>query len=174
MEVRSSGGAGLTRLWPPAGRILWPPGASLGEVDLLALCSGRHLVVEDAPLAIRPWGPAVDLAEGRLVGPMVECEALCGQHVFYYPALLGYRGMAGVVHAFVTGCECGVAYLVETRVDGAHVIAAGGAQAVRARYDQLNGRELLVEDQGGAFIAKRLEPVRSASSDLGGGRTGGP
>lgn len=105
---------------------------------------------------------------------MVECDALCGEHVFYYPALLGYRGMEGVVHAFVTDCECGVAYLVETRADGAHCTAAGGAEAVRARYDQLIGRECLVEDQGGAFIAKRLEPVHPGSSDLGGGRTGGP
>ena len=173
VEVRLSAGPGLARLWPPSGRIVWPPGAGLGEADLIALCGGRQLIVEDAPLAIGPWGPAVDLAEGRLVGPMVECQALCGEHVFYYPALLGYSGMEGVVHAFVTDCECGVEYLVETRADGAHVIAAGGAEAVRARYDQLTGRELLVEDQVGAFVAKRLEPASSEGSGRGGGRTGG-
>jgi hypothetical protein len=55
-------------------------------------------------------------------------------------------------------CDCGVAYLIETRADGAHNKMAGDAEAIRARYEALPGLEIEIRDARGVFFAKRLEP----------------
>jgi hypothetical protein len=161
LEVRLSTRRGMPRLWPPTGRVAWPSGAPLDETGLVAFCGGSELLVEDVPLRIGPWRPATDLPEGRLVGSTVELDALCGKHVVYYPAVLASMGLRGVFHAFMTSCECGVAYLVETRPDGAHVTAdtaTSGDDAVKARYEALRGVDIEIRGAGGVFFAKRLEP----------------
>lgn|GEM_PF-943783 len=156
----------LARLWPATGSTDWPSGKPLDEADVIAFCGGRELIVEDLPLKIEPRRPATDLEESRLVGATVELDAPCGQHVVYYPAVLAGLGMRGVFHAFVTACECGIAYLVETRSDGAHFTAdtaTSGDEAVKARYEALYGVEIEIHDSGGVFLAKRLEaPVDHA------------
>ena len=87
---------------------------------------------------------------------MIELDAICGKHVIYYPALLARLAMNRTFHAFVTSCECGVAYLVETELDGAHFKVAGGGEGVQSQYDLLAGREIAVKDGGGTFVCKRL------------------
>jgi hypothetical protein len=162
LEVRLGTRRDLPRLWPRTAAVVWPAGVAVDQAAMPAFCGGHELLVEDVPLRIEPWRRATDLPESRLVGATVELDALCGKHVIYYPATLARWGIGGVFHAFVTSCECGVGYLIETRSDGAHITAdtiTNGRQAVESRYDALPGAEVEIRNPAGVFVAKRLGSV---------------
>lgn len=146
----------MPQLWPVQQRIDWPAGEPVDEDDLPRLCGGQDLIAVGGVISIRPWGPATELSESRLVRSMVELPVLCGQHVVYYPGALAQHAMRGQRHAFITSCECGTAYLVVTETDGAHCRAAGEAEAIQARYDELVGDEAVIGDEGGVFLYKHL------------------
>jgi len=96
---------------------------------------------------------------------MIELDAICGKHVIYYPAVLAQLAMNRIFHAFVTSCECGVAYLVETELDGAHFKAAGTSEAVVSRFNLLRGREMAIQDAVGILICMRLNDSTDVGSD---------
>lgn len=149
---------GMPQLWPVQRRIDWPAGRAVDDGGLLRFCGGKELVAAEDFVSIAPWRPATELAGSDPVGSLVELPAMCGKHVVYYPGVLARQGMRGYPHAFITACECGTAYLVVTEADGAHCKAAGEAEFVEARYDDLAGVEVEIEDEGGVFVCKRLTP----------------
>jgi hypothetical protein len=162
-KVELSTRQALPRLWPNSGRLHWPAGAAIDEGSLFGFCGGKDLLAT-APVVVEPWRHATDLDESRRVGSMIELDTLCGKHVVYYPAVIAHLAMSGTFHAFVTSCECGTAYLVETRPDGAHFKAAGSGADVESRYNLLAGDKLSITDAGGTFACKRL----AGSTALGG------
>jgi hypothetical protein len=105
---------------------------------------------------VRPWSQATELTASQLVGSMIELPTICGKHVAYYPAVLATEAMRGRFHAFITSCECGTAYRIETEADGAHCKAAGDPKAISEQYEALGGEEYVIEDEGGTFWCKRL------------------
>jgi hypothetical protein len=157
LQIDLSTRQGLPQLWPADHRVEWPGGTALGDDTIQAFCGGRDLQARMPHVTISRWKPATDLQDSRVVQGMVELPTICGEHVVYFPGSLAREAMAsGSHHAFVTSCECGTAYLIETEVDGAHCKSAGDAEAILAEYDALPGLELRLEDDRGVFVYKRL------------------
>jgi hypothetical protein len=90
----------------------------------------------------------------------VRLATPCGEHFVCYPAILVAEAAYGVFYTFVTRCECGKAYLVETAKDGAHFMLEAeqdeGIEALGERYDSRPGEELIFSDPRGDFVCKRL------------------
>ena len=150
---------GFAQLWPAVADIAWPPGEPVDDAGFLRLVSGKDLRVTEPHLALRPWKAATEGAPSRLVGSMIELPTICGKHVVYYPRVLVDEAMRGRFYGFMTSCECGVAYMIETEPDGAHCKAAGTPDAIGERYEALPGDEYMIEDEGGRFVYKRLAAV---------------
>jgi hypothetical protein len=134
-------------------------GASCPPVDdaaFLGFAGGKDIRSTERHINVRPWKSATELAASQLVGSMVELPTICGQHVAYYPAVLATEAMRGRFYTFMTSCECGTAYRIETEADGAHCMAAGDPGAITEQYEALRGEECLFEDEGGSFWAKLL------------------
>jgi hypothetical protein len=147
----------LPQLWPVRGRVGWPGGTIVDDAAFVCFSRGGDLRVSEPHISLRPWGPATDLAPSTVVGSMVELPLICGEHVAFYPGVLMHEATIwGRFYAFISACDCGRAYLIETEADGAHCKAAGDPAAIAARYETLPGREFLVEDDGGMFVCKRL------------------
>ena len=158
VEIGLSSRYALSNLWPAVTRAEAPPGAPIEGADLLAFCGGRGLTSTGPRVHVGPWRRATDLPDSTLAGPMVELPTICGDHVVYCPSLLARLAQRGVVHAFVTSCDCGVAYLVSTEADGAHIRAAGDRGAITTRYHDLAGEDIVIRDAAGTFDCKRLGP----------------
>jgi hypothetical protein len=157
LEMNLSTQVRLSRLWPNDGApIVWPGGIPVGDAAFLRLSGGKEIRSEEPHLVLRPWTAATELAESRAVGSMVELDMICGEHVTYYPGALVDEAMRGRFYAFVTSCECGVTYLIETKSDGAHCKGSGTGDAVGRRYAALPGDERIIEDQNRFFFCKVL------------------
>jgi hypothetical protein len=156
LEVEVVKRDGFAPLWPSDTDLDWPTGAAVDDTALVPLAAAKHLQVTEPRLSIRPWKPATELPTSRMVGTMIELPTICGAHVVYYPAMLGGSAMRGRFHAFMTSCECGTAYLIETAADGAHCTVAGEPSVIAERYEALVGEEIVVEDPCGRFWCKRL------------------
>jgi hypothetical protein len=148
----------LPQLWPATGPVAWPGGAVVDDEAFLNFASGKELCSAEPQIAVRPWKAATDLADSRAVGGMVKLPTICGKHVVYYPAGLVDEAMHGRFYAFMTSCECALAYLIQTEPDGAHCKAADTAEVISELYESLPGEECVIEDEYGAFPCKRLEP----------------
>ncbi len=70
--------------------------------------------------------------------------------------MLATEAMRGRFYAFITPCECGTAYRVETEADGAHCKAAGDPAAISEQYEALLGQEYVINDKAGSFWCKPL------------------
>jgi len=57
--------------------------------------------------------------------------------------------------SFMTSCDCGLAYVVETALDGAHSKAAGSPPQISDLYQALSGDEYSIADENGLFFYKR-------------------
>jgi len=147
---------GFAQLWPVAGDIAWPPGQAVNDAAFLPLAAGKDLHVAQPHLTLQPWKPATELAASQLVGSMIELPTICGKHVAYYPAMLATEAMRGRFYAFITSCECGTAYRIETEADGAHCKAAGDPAAISEQYEALPSEEYVINDKGGSFWCKLL------------------
>jgi hypothetical protein len=156
----------LARIWPRTDAAVRAEGSPLDDHELLAFTSGRDISVELPHTSLRPWKPATELARSRAVGQMVELPTICGEHVVYYPSLLAQEALRGHFVAFITSCECGTAYIIQSEADGAHCKEADSSDVIQALYDALPGDEYLIEDESGQFLCKRLT---SESADAGGG-----
>jgi hypothetical protein len=146
----------MTALWPTVTTIDAGRMTPLNEDSVLSLSGGKELQPRDARFTLGPWRPATDLNASRPVGSMVELPTICGKHVVYYPRILVWEALEGRFHVFASSCECGLAYLIETRADGAHCTKAGDPQPIAAAYDAIQGRELSLADHNGLFVVKAL------------------
>jgi hypothetical protein len=131
----------LEDLWPTDGDVQVDGRRQLEGMQVAELGRGKHFVVRDRELTLRPWKPATELDESNLVGSMVELPALCGKHVTYYPAVLVEEAQRGRFYWFITTCACDLAYLVHTESDGAHTKSHGTFDKVAAQYASLPGRQ---------------------------------
>ena len=150
----------LNQIWPGVEDVESLTLSEVSDEDFLVLAHGRQFTVAEPELTLGPMKSLMESPASRLFGSMVEMPAPCGKvHVVYYPAMLAEEGMRGRAHWFMTACECGVAYLVHTERDGAHVKSAGEPDRIEAEYKALAGRELML--RGGAdgnFVCKQDEP----------------
>lgn len=147
---------GLPRLWPAQGPVGWPDGMVVNDVSFLDVAGARKLRSGEPPMQVRPWSPATELPASQAVGEVVQLPTICGKHVVYYPASLIAEAMRGRFFAFATGCECPMAYLIETEPDGAHCKAADTAEVIAELYEQLSGEEYEIGSSVGVFWCKRL------------------
>jgi hypothetical protein len=145
---------GLSPIWPMANDEI-TSSSSVNERDLLDLASGKIVGVANPHLQVRPWKPATELAQSELIGSMIELPLACGKHAAYYPSVLAAEGMAGHSASFMTSCGCGLAYVVETALDGAHSKAAGSPREISDLYQSLSGDEYSIADENGLFFYKR-------------------
>jgi len=156
LQVNITARDGFASVWPVTRDIAWPPGPAVDDAAFLRIAGGKDLHVAEPHLKLQPWKPATELHRSRLVGSMIELPTICGKHVVNYPAVLVEEAMCGRFYAFITSCECGAAYSIETEADGAHCKTAGDPAAITEQYEALNGVEYLIEDEGGSFWCKRL------------------
>jgi hypothetical protein len=146
---------GFPQLWPPLGTMAWPPDGCVNDEDLLRVNKGLNLVTQLANVTLAPWRPATDLERSTLHGSLVKLPTPCGEHSVFYPSELAEAALQGEFHAFLTSCECGKTYLVETERDGAHFKTEGEAAAISSLYEALPGTEFTIEDGAGQFVFKQ-------------------
>jgi hypothetical protein len=147
---------GLPQIWPHAGPAVWPDGTAVDDTAFLDVVGARTLRSAEPPIQLSPWTPATELPASQAVGDMVELPTICGKHTVYYPASLIAEAMRGRFYAFATGCECPMAYLIQTEPDGAHCKAADPAAAIAELYEDLPGEEYEIHSNDGVFWCKRL------------------
>ncbi|MEV6012389.1 hypothetical protein AB0M29_37020 [Streptomyces sp. NPDC051976] len=146
----------LPQLWPTTGPVTWPRGAPVVDAGFLGFAGGKDLQSTEHQIQVLPWKPATDLPQSRAVDGMVELPVACGQHMVYYPARLADEAVHGRFYAFGTACECSTAYMIHTEPDGAHCKAIGTAEGISNLYENLAGEEIMIRDQHGWFLCKRL------------------
>lgn len=156
LQIEVSTEQALPQLWPATGPVAWPGGAPVDDADFLGFAGGKNIRSAERHIEVRPWKSATELAASQLVGSMIELPTICGKHVVYYPAVLVEEAMGGRFYAFITSCECGTAYRIETEADGAHCKSAGDPAAITEQYEALPGDEYVIEDEGGSFWCKRM------------------
>ena len=146
----------LAQIWPVERSVDWPAGADLGDDAFHQFTRGEELGPQEAFMSLSPWKAATELAASRMVGTLVELPTACGKHVVYYPAALAEEAQHGRFYAFITSCECDMAYLICAEPDGAHMKMAGAAEGVTDAYESLAGIEREVVDANGQFTCKEL------------------
>jgi hypothetical protein len=148
---------GLVSLWPSAAPAAWPSQTFVDDAKFVRLSKGLELVSQLANVSLAPWRPAVDLPRSTFAGSLVRLPTPCGEHFVFYPADLEVAGLAGDYHTFLTYCECGQAYLVQTQADGAHFKAEGSLEAMAAAYENLSGDEFIIQSDVGQFVFKQVD-----------------
>jgi hypothetical protein len=156
LQVAVSTRQALPQLWPATGPVAWPGGVPVEDAAFLGFAGGRDIRSTEQYIEVRPWKSATELAANQLAGSMIELPTICGKHVVYCPAVLATEAMPGRFYTFITSCECGNAYRIETEADGAHCKAAGDPAVIGKQYKALPGEEYVIEDEGGSFWCKRL------------------
>lgn len=146
---------GFAKLWPNGEPVTWPTQTPIDDRRFIRLSKGLELVSEVAGVSLAPWRPAVDLERSTAVESLVQLPTPCGEHFVFYPMDLAVAGASGDHLTFMTSCECGKSYLVETENDGAHFKAEGTAEAVSAAYEELVGEEFAITDAAARFFFKR-------------------
>ncbi|NMP23503.1 hypothetical protein [Sulfobacillus harzensis] len=147
---------GFARIWPPSGPIGWPLKDAMSHQEWRQAQRGGNLKPADGNVDLRPWDAAVNLPPSRLVAGMVQLPTMCGKHYVFYPSVLVAEASRGRFYRFMTMCECGVAYLVETEEDGAHCKEADDPEVILRIYESLEGDEVEFRDHGGVFTCKRI------------------
>ena len=156
LDLDLDAGDGLVPIWPPAATVEWPPASAVGDAEYQRIALGQNLSTTIPQTSICPWSPAVDLPQSQLNGGRIEMPTTCGRHTIFYPLLLAEEAVRrGREHVFATACECGTAYLIRTKVDGAHVEVSGNPEAVMKEYDEEPGVEIVVVDECGSFFCKK-------------------
>ena len=147
---------GMPQLWPSLGPASWPFGQPCTAASFLSVADGKMLRSTAERVELRPWTPASELPQSDAARGMVELPTLCGKHSVFYPSPLVEEAARGRFYAFATMCECPVAYLIQTELDGAHCSAADEPDVISEVYESLPGEEVLLGDHDGAFVCKRL------------------
>lgn len=152
----------MPKLWPSRAPVEWPNGQPCGEDGFQGFADGDRLESTVDHVTLRPWTHASQLAQSTIDNGSVKLPALCGHHSIRYPGALLREALAGGRYAFVSACECPTAYLIYMETDSAHFRAAGEWTGISQMYEDLAGEELLIEDDLGFFICKRLPAAEPA------------
>lgn len=147
---------GMPQIWPCHAPAPWPTGQPCREDRLTRLADGNLLRSATEDVELCAWSPATQLPQSTVVDGKIKVPTVCGKHSYYYPQALLAEAHHGRYYAFVTGCECPVAYLIHMEADGVHCRAAGEPTGVSAMYEDLPGEEFILRDHAGEFICKRL------------------
>lgn len=156
LEVDVTMDLGMPQLWPSHVSVSWPAGQPCTEASFLRFADVKMLRSTFEHVELRPWTPAAELPPSAIVDGKVRLPALCGKHALYYPIALLEEAFRGRFYAFATGCECPIAYLIQTESDGAHCKAAGALDGISEMYERLPGDEVFIRDETGGFVCKRL------------------
>jgi hypothetical protein len=148
--------AGFVAVWPYAAPVAWPSQPLVDDARFVRLSKGLEVVSQLANVSLAPWRPAVDLPHSTFDGSLVRLPTPCGKHFVIYPPELEFAAFAREYHAFMTSCECGKTYLVQTEADGAHFKAEGTLEAVGAIYERLPGDEFVIQSDAGQFVFKQI------------------
>lgn len=146
----------LVEFWPSGRAVGLPADSAVDDRELIQFERGSALKASLRGVSLSAWRPATEMQESVLQDGMVKMPVPCGRHFIAYPAILAAMGMRGISHAFVTACECGDGYLIETELDGAHVKLGGAPEVVAQAYARIPAPEFQVEDVGCEFVCKRL------------------
>lgn len=146
----------LAPIWPYGEPIYWPAGKSIVRTQLRDFQKGKHFRANNPHRQILPWDPTVNLPPSTVVNSMVRLPVLCGKHCVFYPMALVVEAQHGRFYRFMTACDCEIAYIIETEVDGARCKKADAPEIIAARYDALAGEEKQFTDHGGTFSCKRI------------------
>ena len=123
----------------------------------LRLDALKALGVLHPGIRLEPFKPAIDLPPSTADGSMVHQPVPCGKHSVFFPGVLAMEAMGlGKRYAFVTMCECSIAYLVVLERDGAHFRNDGTLEAMAEAIDRLEGPEYEYRDENGIFTYKEL------------------
>lgn len=147
---------GMPQIWPRHAPAPWPTGQPCREDRLIRFADGNLLRTATEDVEFRAWSPATQLPQSTVADGKIKVPTVCGKHSYYYPKALLAEARRGRYYAFVTACECPVAYLIHMEADGVHCRAAGEPTGVSAMYEDLPGEELILRDHAGEFICKRL------------------
>lgn len=146
----------LVELWPASGSVALPTSDGVSDDEFLPVAQGRRLTLPEEGMGLGPLSSAVNSADSELVGTALKMPAICGKgHFIYYPAALALEGQKGRFLWFVVSCDCGLAYLVHARDDGAHIRSADDPEVVMSQYEALPGDELIYDDGSVPFFCKR-------------------
>lgn len=146
----------LLEIWPPADTLPWPATGRVDDTVLDQMNTARTLTCLTKGLRLSPFGPATDLPASALEGRLVRLPLYCGKHDAFYPAQLAQETVrTGTRLAFLTSCECPMAYIIRTELDGAHIKQCGEPEAIEAAYEGWPGQEFRLEDSHGTFFFKQ-------------------
>ncbi|WP_208544182.1 hypothetical protein [Nocardioides seonyuensis] len=146
----------MPQLWPKGAPVLWPRGQTVTEESFLRFADGKTLRSTLDVVDVQPWTPAAQVPRSVVVNGMVRVPALCEMHSIHYPISLLEDALQGIFYAFVTSCDCPVAYLMHTGSDSVNCKAAGASEGISATYADIPGDEMLIRHPAGAFFCKRL------------------
>jgi hypothetical protein len=157
LEVNLAPGLDLPSIWPTARVASWPPADQSDDESLEEMLAGKVLRVLDPGIRLVPFKPATDLEPSAVDGSMLRQPVPCGKHSICFPGLLAQEAMRhGRRYAFVTSCECDIAYLVVLDQECAHFRNDGTRQEMAEAIDRLEGPEYGHQDENGIFIYKEL------------------
>ncbi|WP_208740866.1 hypothetical protein [Micromonospora arida] len=159
LEIDVTMSLGIPQIWPPQGPVRWPTGQPCTEAMFQHLANGKMLGSAVESVELQPWTPAIDLPRSVIVDGKVHVPALCGKHSYCYPAVILAEALRGRFYAFATGCACPQAYLIQTEADAAHCKAIGAAEGISDMYEALPGTEVVIHEEAGLFVCKRLPVV---------------
>ncbi|WP_395639725.1 hypothetical protein [Pseudolysinimonas sp.] len=146
----------LVQIWPGSDDAAMPTEASVSNEEFLPVAQGRRLLLGDEGLSLRPLSSAINSPDSELVGTALRMPTPCGKgHFIFYPAAFAQDGMQGRFLWFHVSCDCGIAYLIHVRDDGAHVRSAGEPGRIVAEFEDLPGEELVYDDGTVPFTCKR-------------------
>jgi hypothetical protein len=148
----------LPRIWPASSPVSWPTAVETDDPAFEWMLAGKALRVLHPGVRLEPFKPATDLRPSTADGSMVRQSVPCGKHDIYFPGVLALEAMRdGKRYAFVTMCECQIAYLVVLEKDGAHFRNDGTPEAMADAIDRVDGPEYELRDENGIFVYKELQ-----------------
>lgn len=147
----------LPRIWPTQGTLTWLTDRRMDDETFEPMLQGKALRVLDPGIRLVPFKPATDLPPSDIEGTMFRQPVPCGKHFIYYPGILALEAIhQGKRYAFLTRCECDIAYLVLLEADGTHFRNDGPMEQMIEVIDRIEGEMYEMNDENGYFCFKEL------------------
>lgn len=132
----------LPQIWPTQPTVAWPTDPDIADPSFETMLQGKALRPLHPGIRLIPFKPATELESSDIEGSMIKQPVPCGQHHIYFPAVLAQEAMLDEKqYAFVTKCECDIAYLVVLEADGAHFRNDGTIEYMAEVVESLEGEE---------------------------------
>jgi hypothetical protein len=147
----------LPMIWPTQPMAVWPPNPDVDDESFEAMLQGKALSTLYPGVCLVPFKSATELGPSDIEGSMLKQPVPCGKHYIYFPVILAHEAMLhDNRYAFVTKCDCSIAYLVVLEADGAHFRNDGTIEHMAEVVEELEGDEYEFEDENGYFFYKKL------------------